>query len=257
MFGNRNAGRKLGESPLCPPSHNIEAHVIDNRLLHGCSYPFCDIVSLSGREGGQMLGQTGCLEEFDESLFVRERCRLRMGPNPNIGEPASQQPTSGCFRRREMPAPDLFEADQERRTNDPLDVTLRAALSHQLPPRGQNRSQVGEQPVMVADPMERCSGENCVNRMIVVEELRVKGQQICTERTGLSVPTTEDVGVPGPASRPMRRGLRPSRSVPGLSSSSVTRPVPQPASRTTSVPCRSRRGRIAFPQRCWGSAMRS
>ena len=130
MFGDRNSGEKLSESPLCPPSHNIEAHVIDNRLLHGSSYPFCDIVSLSGREGGQMLGQTGCLKEFDESLFVRERCRLRMAPNPNIGEPASQQPTSGCFRGREMPGPHLFEADQERGTNDPLDVTLRAALSH-------------------------------------------------------------------------------------------------------------------------------
>ena len=29
-----------------------------------------------------------------------------------------------------MPGPHLFEADQERGTNDPLDVTLRAALSH-------------------------------------------------------------------------------------------------------------------------------
>ena len=100
-----------------------------------------------------MLGQTGCLKEFDESLFVSERCRLRMGPNPDIAEAASQQTTSRCFRRREVPPPDLFEADQERGTNDPVDVTLRAALSHQLPPRDQDRSQVGEQPVMVAYPM--------------------------------------------------------------------------------------------------------
>jgi len=161
-----------------------------------------------------MLGQTGCLKEFDESVFVRERCRLRMGPDPDFGEAASQQPTSGCFRRREIPAPYLLEADHERGTNDPRDVTLRAALSHQLSPRDQDRSQVGEQPVMVAYPMKRCGGEDRVNRMIVAEELRVKGQQIALNEPNSWPPTAEDAGVPGPASRPMRRGLRPSHSVP-------------------------------------------
>jgi hypothetical protein len=213
VFGNRNACESSASHRSALRATIFEACVIDNRFLHGCSYLLCDIVSLSGREGGQVLGQTSCLKEFQQSLFVRERCRLRMGPNLDIGEAASQQATSRCFRRREMPAPCLTEADQERGTNYPLDVALRAALSHQLPPRDEDRSQVGEQPVMVSYPMKRCSGEDCVKRMIVAGSRR--------------------------------------------SSSSVTRPVPQPASRTSSVPSSSSRGRIAFPQRCWGSAMRS
>ena len=131
--------------------------------------------SLGGRDGGQMLRQTGCLKELDESLFVRERCRLRMGPNSNVGEPASKQPTGGLFDRREMPAPHVLETNQARGTDDPLDVTFRAALSDRLPSRHQDRGQVAEEPAMVAYPMKRCRGEHRINRMIVGEDLRIKG----------------------------------------------------------------------------------
>jgi len=106
-----------------------------------------------------MLSQTGCLKELDESLFVGERCRLRMGPNSNVGEPASEQSTGGRFHRREMPTPHLLETNQARSTDYPLDVTLRAALSDQLGSRHQNRSKVAEEPVVVAYPMKRCRGE--------------------------------------------------------------------------------------------------
>ncbi len=125
-----------------------------------------------------MLRQAGCLKELDESLFVRERCRLRMGPNSNVGEPASEQSTGSRFRRREMPTPHLVETNRARSTDDPLDVTLRAALNDQLPSRHQNRSQVAEEPVMVAYPMKRCRGEHRIDGVVVGEDLRVKGQQI-------------------------------------------------------------------------------
>jgi hypothetical protein len=77
-----------------------------------------------------------------------------------------------------MPVSHLFEADRERGTDDPIDITLSPALSHQLTPRDQDRSQVSEEPVMVAYPMKGRSGEDCINRVVVAEELGVKDQQV-------------------------------------------------------------------------------
>ena len=88
----------------------------------------------------------------------------------------------------EMPTPHVFETDQARSTDDPLDVTLRAALNDQLPSRHKNRSQVPEEPVMVAYPMKGCRGEHRIDRVVVGEDLRIKGQQISPNEPGFRSP---------------------------------------------------------------------
>jgi hypothetical protein len=63
------------ESGRSPLSNNVEPRIIDNWLVHGCRYFRGYGVSLAGWEGGQMLPQTGGLNELDESRLVHERSR--------------------------------------------------------------------------------------------------------------------------------------------------------------------------------------
>ena len=188
-----------------------------------------------------------------ERLAGLEPRRLVGQPAFDVDKARRIEPADGRHRRLEMDVPEPAVADRARTrwTDAMLPTPPHWATSR--PPGRSHRGEVREQGVVVGDPVEGRGRQDRVDRPFDRQRAR-RGRRRRTR--------------PGRRTRqPLARGLDhrrrtverddPAARAAASASSSVTRPLPQPASRTRSSPSSGSRSSTTDPQRVIGAATRS
>ena len=183
--------------------------------------------------------------------------QLWVGPGVDVGEAGPLEALGCLLGGRVEPRAGPLHAERPHGFDDARDVPRAAALRDELAARPQDAMEVGEQPVVVGDPVEGGRGQHGVDRASA-RRGRAGDNSDRSAWTKLTlspaVPRRACAcsSIDGEASRATTwpRGSR-------ASSSSVTRPVPQPASTTVSSPSSSRRSSTARPHRACGADTRS
>ena len=156
-------------------------------------------------------------------------------------KPAAARRARRRLGRLEVGVAEPAVADRREDRLDRGDVAGAAALGDEPAARPEDRGQVPEQGVVVGDPVERRGREDRVDRM-------PPGSANGRPRSATTYvdPVAEPAPAAGAPRRPSpatRRGRRPGRRGSRSARSSVTRPLPQPASRTVSSPSQRRAAR--------------
>ena len=139
-----------------------------------------------------------------------------------------------------MDRPEPAVADRGERPLDRGDVADPAALRDEPAARSQDRRQVAEQRVVVGDPVERGGREDRVDRAARAAAAAEVGHDELDPVAEPGQPLARGRDHRG---RPVERDHPPARQP--RARSSVTRPEPQPASRTVSSPASARRSSTA------------